>query len=149
MIASDPLLIDTNILVYAHNQDSPFHKKCLALITAVLEGQLRGILAQQNLLEFFSIITDKKRITKPLTPLKAQELLEYYLRVPFRIITPNNMSIQIFSTLCRKNKIKNGQAFDAYLVATMLSYQIKNIVTINVKDFKLYNEIRTWDISEF
>lgn len=149
MTISDPLLFDTNILVYAHNQDSPFHKKCLALVTAVIERKIRGILAQQNLLEFYSIITDKKRITKPLTPQRAQELLEYYLRVSFRIIGPSHMSIQIFSMLSRKNKIKNGQAFDAYLVATMLSHQIKNIVTVNIKDFKLYNEIKTWDISEF
>ena len=149
MKLSDPLLFDTNILVYAHNQDSPFHKQCLALITAATEGYFKGILAQQNLLEFYSIITDKRRVTKPLTPIKATELLEDYFVGPFRIIIPNHMTVKIFSLLTRKNKIKNGQAFDAYLVATMLSHRIKNIVTVNTKDFKLYNEIKTLDISEF
>ncbi len=148
MTISDPLLFDTNVLVYAHNQDSPFHKKCLALVTAVTEGRFKGILTQQNLLEFYSIITDKRRITKPLAPLEAQGLLEEYLKSFFRIIIPKHMTIQIFSMLSRKNKIKNGQIFDTYLVATMLSHKIKNIVTINTKDFKLYNEIKTWDVSD-
>lgn len=148
MTISDPVLFDTNILVYAHNQDSPFHKKCLALITAVIEGRFRGILAQQNLLEFYSIVTDKKRVTKPLTPFKALELLDNYLRLPFTIILPTDMTIQIFSLLSQKNKIKNGQAFDTYLVATMLSHKIKNILTVNVKDFEFYNEVKTYGIAD-
>lgn len=149
MTVSDPLLFDTNILVYAHNQDSPFHNKSLSLVKGVLAGQLRGILTQQNLLEFYSIITDQRRITKPLSPLKAQEVFEDYLKLPFRIILPNQETIKILSMFCRKNKIKNGQVFDAYLVATMLSHQVKNIVTANTKDFKLYTEIKVWGIEDF
>ncbi len=149
MIVSDPLLFDTNILVYAHNQDSPFHRKSLALVKEVIAGRFRGILTQQNLLEFYSIITDQRRVAKPLSSLKAQELSEYYLKLPFKVVIPNQETIKILSMLMTKNKIKNGQVFDAYLVATMLSNQIKQIVTANVKDFKLYNEIKVLDIKDF
>ncbi len=149
MIISDPLLFDTNILVYAHNQDSPFHDKSLSLVNKVITGKLKGVLAQQNLIEFYSITTDKRRVTKPLTLVKAQQLLEDYLKMPFRIIAPNIETIKILPVLCQKNKIKNGEIFDAYLVATMLSNQIHSIVTVNVKDFKSYDEIKVWNITDF
>src|SRR3990167_6028037 len=105
MIISDPLLIDTNVLVYAHNQDSPFHKQSLSLVKAAIAGEFRGVLAEQNLVEFYSIVTDKSRI-------------------------------------------KNGRVFDAHLAATMLSHQIKHIVTANVKDFKSFTEIKVLNIED-
>lgn len=149
MTISDVLLFDTNILVYAHNQDSPFHNKSLSLVNRAVTGEIKGILTQQNLLEFYSIITDKRRITKPLSVVKAQELVEDYLKLPFDVIAPSKETIKILSLLCRKNKIKNGQVFDAYIVATMLSHRIKNIVTANIKDFLVFTEIKVWDINNF
>lgn len=148
MTISDALLFDTNILVYAHNQDSPFHNKSLSLVNRVITGEIKGILTQQNLLEFYSIITDQRRITKPLSVVKAQELVEDYLKLPFDVIAPGKETIKILSLLCQKNKIKNGQVFDAYIVATMLSHQIKNIVTANIKDFLVFTEIKVWDIED-
>lgn len=148
MTISDPLLLDTNILVYAHNQDSPFHNQALSLVNKVVKGEVKGILAQQNLLEFYSIITDQRRVTKPLSGVKAQELVADYLKLPFDVIVPDKETISILAELCRKNKIKNGQVFDAYLVATMLSHQIKNIVTTNIKDFLVYTEIKVWGIED-
>lgn len=149
MIISDPLLIDTNVLVYAHNQDSPFHKQSLSLVKGAIAGEFRGVLAEQNLLEFYSIVTDQRRIAKPLSPLKAREILEDYLKLPFEIIFPNKETIGKLSVLCAKNKIKNGQVFDAYLAATMLSHQINHIVTANVKDFKSFIEIKAISIEDF
>lgn len=149
MIVSDPLLLDTNVLVYAHNQDSPFHSKSLSLVKRAIEGQFKGILAQQNLAEFYSVITDQRRIDSPLSPLKAQEIFEDYLKLPFRIIVPNQETIKILSMLCQKKRITNGQIFDAYLVATMLSNQIKHIVTANVKDFKSFTGIKVLSLEDF
>lgn len=149
MTISDVLLFDTNILVYAHNQDSLFHNKSLSLVNRVLAGEIKGVLTQQNLLEFYSIITDRRRVTKPLSVIKAQELVEDYLELPFDVIIPDKETIKILSLLCRKNKIKNGRVFDAYIVATMLSHQIKHIVTANVKDFKSFTEIKVLSIEDF
>lgn len=149
MIISDPLLIDTNVLVYAHNQDSSFHKQSLSLVKAAIAREFRGVLAEQNLLEFYSIITDKKRVFKPLPAIKAQEILEDYLKLPLEVIYPNGETIKILSMLCQQYKIKNGQVFDAYLAATMLSHQINHIVTANVKDFKSFIEIKTISIEDF
>ena len=52
-------LIDTNILVYANNEDSPFHLKSKEILEKALNGELSTAFSIQNLLEFYAIITVK------------------------------------------------------------------------------------------
>lgn len=139
MRISNPVLLDTNVLVYAHNQASPLHSKALTLVKTVVEGSIRGVLAHQNLLEFYSIVTDKKRIPKPLSCKQAYELIEEYLNSSFKIIYPNSQTILEGLSLGQNLQFKNGKIFDAYLVATLFSNNIKSIITANVKDFNHFS----------
>jgi len=148
MKISEPILFDSNVLVYAHNEDSVFHPQALKLITEVAKGEMSGILTSQNLLEFYTIITDKRRLSSPITPKLASELFNQYLYSPFEIIYPNLNTNRIIVELLKKNQIKNGQIFDAYLVATMLSSNIRHIVTANVADFKKFDSILVLDLQE-
>lgn len=137
---SEPILIDTNILVYAHNLDSPYHLKAISLIRAAVEGVLEGVLAQQNLLEFYAIITDPKRVSKPLSSKEASSLVKDYLNSPFKIIFPDQESLNLAFSLDKDSK--GGKIFDTFLVATMLSNNIKSIVTLNTKDFISFSDIK-------
>lgn len=58
-------LLDTNILVYANNEDSPFHIPCKALVEKAINGQFRVAIAIQNLIELYAVITDKRRVEHP------------------------------------------------------------------------------------
>ena len=70
-------LLDTNILVYANNEDSPFHATCKALVEKAIRSQIRAAIAIQNLIELY---TDKRRVEHPLSPLKAKELIDFLQR---------------------------------------------------------------------
>lgn len=149
MKISEPVLVDTNILVYAHNQDSLFHSQALHLIHLVLAGEIKGILTEQNLLEFYAIITDPRRVTNPLATTEALKLINNYLNSPFEIILPTKDSMEIILSLCKQKKICGSQIFDAFLVATMLSNQVKTIITLNVKDFMHFIQIEIIDLKKF
>lgn len=149
MPTSEPLLFDSNVLVYAHNEDSLFHSQAIKLITKVVKGEIFGILAFQNLLEFYSIITDKRRLTSPITTKLASELVNQYLSSPFEIIYPNLNTNKIMVELLKKNQFKDGQVFDGFLIATMLSSNIVHIVTANVVDFKKFDGISVLDLKTF
>lgn len=138
----EPTLFDSNVLVYAHNQDSPFHQECASLIKSVENNKIKGVLAQQNLLEFYSIVTDNRRTTKPLPPQIAQEIVYEYLNSSFKIIVPTKETFSITSDLNNKLKVINGKIFDIYLVATMLSNSIRTIVTANIKDFAIFPALK-------
>ena len=149
MKVSKPLLFDSNILVYAHNEDSPLHPVALNSIAKVIKGEISGVLTSQNLLEFYSVITDKKRLSNPLTPGLASELVNNYLSSPFEIIYPNLSTNTIMMELLKKSKLKDGQIFDAYLAATMLSGNIRHIITANIKDFEKFDGISVLDLNTF
>lgn len=141
MKISEPLLLDSNVLVYAHNEDSSFHPQAIKLVTEVIRGETFGVLSSQNLMEFYSVITDKRRLDSPITPNLASELVNGYLSSPFEIIYPNLNTNKITAEILKKNEFKDGQVFDVFLVATMLSSDIRHIVTANVADFKKFDGI--------
>ncbi len=142
---SDPILVDTNVLVYAHNLDSIFNTQALNIIKSVIEGRLKGVITHQNLLEFYSIITSSKRVSQPITPKDALSLIKDYLNSSFEIIYPNFQTEEILLSLCQETNTKGGRIFDAYLAATMLSNNIKSIVTLNTKDFRDFPDIKIID----
>ena len=144
---SEPILFDTNILVYAHNLDSPYHLKAISLVQAAVEGMFEAVLAQQNLLEFYSIITDPKRVGKPLAPKEASSLVKDYLNSPFKIIFPDQETIKLAFSLDKDSK--GGEIFDTFLVAIMLSNNVKSIVTLNTKDFISFSSIKVFGLNEF
>ena len=47
-----------------------------------------------------------------------------------------------FQKLSIKYNITGQKIHDTTIVATMLEYEIENIYTYNVKDFKMYKEIK-------
>ena len=73
------MLIDTNILVYAHNIDSPYHRQSKGIIRRAIEGGFTGYLSIQNMVEFFNVITNPKRVTNPLSPSDAAKEIQNYL----------------------------------------------------------------------
>lgn len=149
MRISDSVLFDSNILIYTHNKASFFHRQAFDLVKAVMGGSIKGVLAQQNLLEFYSTITDSRRVEKPLSAKEALSLVEQYLSSPFRIIFPSTETIQATLALGYKQNFKNGKIFDVYLIATMLSNNISSIITVNAKDFKDFPGIKVFDIRSF
>lgn len=142
MRVSNPVLFDTNILVASLDLDSPNFETAQKLHNQVEEGEIQGVIAQQNLVELLAITTDPKRVRTPLPPDTATEEVEKYLSSKFQLISPKEDTIFIFTSLLGKKGVKGQKVFDVYLLATMLSNGIKDIYTINVKDFTGYAEIK-------
>lgn len=146
MRISEPVLFDTNILIYAQDPNSKFYSQAISLIRQVAGGQLIGVLSQQNLLEFYSVMTDSKRVTNPISPNNCLKLIENLINSLFLVISPDVGTLNILSDICQKLNLKDGKIFDAYLVATMLSNNISAILTANTKDFQSFADIKNFDI---
>ncbi len=61
------IAVDTNILVYAHRQDSRFHKRAAELIRSLAEGQRSWAIPWPCIHEFLAVATHP-RIYDPPTP---------------------------------------------------------------------------------
>lgn len=144
LLAAERVLLDTNILVYADNINSPYHKIAKEVRDSCLKGEIQGCISTQNLYEYFAVVTDSKKVEFPLSPDEAINEIEKYLKAKtIKIIFPNPLTIQRVINLVKKYKIKKQEIFDVQLVATMLDYGIRNIVTRNDKHFKMITEVTT------
>ena len=78
MTTSETSLLDTNILVYAADETSPFHPAAKAIRKKGLRGEISLCICPQVLTEFFAIVTDSKRVSNPRTQEEAQiEIVKY------------------------------------------------------------------------
>lgn len=76
------IAVDTNILVYAHREDSPFHAVAIERLTELAEGPATWAIPWPCLHEFLSIVTHP-RIYVPPSPLtRALEQVDAWLGSP-------------------------------------------------------------------
>lgn len=129
-------LLDSNILIYAINESSPKHKKA----QAVIEKNISLLcIAQQNIVESLRVLTHPTYIGH-VSVHKGLEILQPIISV-CTIIAPIRETYNIYAELIKKYGVTSNALFDAYLVATMISNSVDEIITDNSKDFRKYSEI--------
>ncbi len=132
--------IDTNILVYYLDRDSPFHQECRENLKRLVESQ-RAVLTQQNLVELAVVLT--RRGISP-------EQTEIYVRsftdsIP--VVRPTLTTMKVFLSLLKKTLKKGIVLFDLYFAATLISNQVNILYTYNQKDFSNIKELKMWKAS--
>jgi len=141
----DKTFVDTNILVYLSNQASPFHTGALKAF-ADIRNNFDLWISRQILREFAVVVSrpdfseypaDSDSVT---TALKKWAVL---FSVADETEEVTNNLIQLISTY----DIKGKRIHDANIVATMMAYEISDLLTMNVDDFKNFKEIRLKSIS--
>ncbi len=142
MKTADTILLDTNILVYAADVNSPYQEGAKALRNKGLRGELSLCIAPQIIVEFYAIITDSKRVNNPLDPKKAKREIEKYVNSNnIKKIFSSPRVIDIMMDLLEKHPVSKQKIHDLHLVATMLTNGITRLYTFNSKDFEPYHEI--------
>ncbi|MBU1121916.1 MAG: type II toxin-antitoxin system VapC family toxin [Candidatus Omnitrophota bacterium] len=137
------ILLDTNIIVYATNTACEFHKIALKIREDVIKGKVKGCVSLQNLSEFYSIITSRKRVQNPLSPETAvEEIKKYIMAEELLKIHFNKNTVGILCDLAKKYNVVAQSIYDLKIVATMIDNGINGIYTDNDKDFKQYSEVR-------
>jgi predicted nucleic acid-binding protein len=80
------IAVDTNILVYAHREDSSWHEKAVAVVRDLAEGRSAWAIPWPCLHEFLAIVTHPRIYTPP-TPLpQAVEQVEAWLESPHLVL---------------------------------------------------------------
>lgn len=134
------MVVDSNILIYAINSDSPKHK----MAQKFLKNNISNLkVTHQNILETIRVLTHKKFSQ----PMKINKALDSVMTISesSRVIYPDQRTTYITTELIQIHKLSGNRIFDAYLVATALSNNDNEIATDNIKDFKKYKEIKTFN----
>ncbi len=132
------VFFDTNVLVYAHDRASAFHTESALLLKLVFSRQVKGIIAEQNIIELYRVLTNSVAMKgKPLTPLQATDLItKTYRSGIFDIIYPDSSTIDKIMQLAVSENIISAKIFDTRLAALILGTDNDYFATYNVKHFK-------------
>lgn len=142
MKTDELILLDTNILVYGHQEESEFHGRSRSILQQGFEGKAPLCVCPQVLIEFYATITNLKRVTNPAPPQEAIGEIEKYLqsRCIQKIYAGEN-AWEYTSSLLKRYTPKGMKVFDLQLVATMLANNVHRIYTFNRDDFLRFTEV--------
>lgn len=142
MTTSETALLDTNVIVYAVDDQSPFYQPAKALCEKGLRGEISIGITPQVVHEFLAIITDPRRTHSPLPLTDAIAEISKFIQSPFvSKIYPTSLYFDNFLSLLKKYNISKQDVFDTQLVAVMLSNNVTKLFTYNRSDFEIYREI--------
>lgn len=136
MLMNSPTgLVDTNILIYAENETSPYHPQAKKFIESQAFNSSLAI-SPQIMVEFYSIMTNPALTLRADKPEQIIIKLELILNSGmFKVILPNEKTPHTILRLLRKVAIKGKDVHDLHLAATMLDNQIETIYTADTKIF--------------
>lgn len=131
------MIIDSNILIYAINADSPKHKKAQDF----LKENLKYLeVTHQNILETIRVLTHQK-FSKPMGINSALAAIQAISK-SCHIVSPTLTTYYLCLELINKYQLTGNRIFDAYLAATALSNGIDEVATDNVLDFKKFKGLK-------
>ncbi len=142
MMSIEPGIVDANILVYAVDADSPHHAACRALLEAARDPAARLYVTSQVLCEFYSVVTNPRRVAAARSPDEALDALAAFLNLPgIRVLSTPARAVAGWMRLLRRRPVIGGDVFDLQLVATMQVSNIHRIYTFNTEDFAVFSEL--------
>jgi predicted nucleic acid-binding protein len=136
----EPGIVDANILVYAMHADAPQHAASRALLDAARDSSTTLYVTSQILCEFYSIVTNARRVPNPRSPDEALRAISGLLSFLHVLPIPAR-TVEGWLGLLRRHPVTGGDVFDLQIVATMQANGIQRIYTFNRDDFEVSPEL--------
>lgn len=135
------IAVDTNILVYAHREDSPWHEAAAAWLTGVAEGPEPWAIPWPCLHEFLAIVTHP-RIYRPATPGdRAVDQVDAWLEAPALVLLGEGDGYwPVVRELVRAGGALGGQIHDARVAALCRHHGVSALCTAD-RDFSRFPEL--------
>lgn len=136
------IAVDTNILVYAHRADSPWHRAADRTVTALAEGAAPWAIPWPCLHEFLAVVTHAG-IFRPPTPLAhALEQVESWLESPsLRLIGESAGYWTHLKSAMVSGKITGGKTHDARIAALCQQHGVSVLWSVD-RDFTRFRGLR-------
>lgn len=129
------IAVDTNILVYAHREDSPFHDAARQHIETLASGRAAWAIPWPCLHEFLAIVTHP-RIYDPPTPFaQALDQADAWLEAPTLVLlAESDQHWSELRALIQSGRIAGPQVHDARIAALCLQHGVRELMSAD-RDF--------------
>lgn len=125
------LVFDTNVLVYAVDEDSPFHEPCRARVVQAREGSSPAFLTWSICYEFLRVTTHPRVSLSPRTPQEAWDFLETLLASPtFALLMATERHAAVLAqTLAEMPDMRGNLFHDLRIAVLMREHGVSRICT--------------------
>ncbi len=136
------IALDTNLLVYAHRQDSPFHAVAADCVRSLAEGRSAWALPWPCVHEFYAIVTHP-RIYKPATPAaKALDQVDAWLESPSLVLlAETKLHWPTLRELLQHAKVVGPLVHDARIASLCLQHGVRELWSAD-RDFARFKALR-------
>lgn len=135
------IAVDTNILVYAHREDSPWHETALGRLTSLAHEGAPWAIPWPCIHEFLAIVTHP-RIYDPPTPLgTALDSIRAWEASPgLRHLAETPGYMDRLESLARAGRIRGPKIHDARIAALCAHHGVRTLWSAD-RDFSAFPEL--------
>jgi uncharacterized protein len=136
------IAFDTNILVYAHRPDSPFHERASEIVRAAAEGREPWALLWPCLHEFISIVTHARIFRQPTPIVDATRQIEAWLAAPAVVVLGELDGYwEVLSKIAKAGKVTGPKIHDARIAALATFHAVDELWSAD-RDFNRFPTLR-------
>lgn len=138
------LSIDTDVLMYAQNQDCPEHDAAVVFLVSCADRDDVAI-CELVLVELYQLLRNPAVVTRPLDAPEAAEVCQTFRRNRRWALIENAPVMNDVWVLAAPPGIARRRLFDARLALTLRHHGVDEFATRNVNDFQDFGFSRVWD----
>jgi uncharacterized protein len=137
------IAVDTNILVYAHRGDSPWHDAAAAKVRELAEGTSAWAVPWTCIHEFLAIVTHPRIYKPPTTIDLAIAQVDAWLESPTLVVIGEADSHwAALRELMLAGKVSGPQVHDARIAAVCATHGVRTLWTAD-RDFSRFPGLKT------
>ena len=137
------IAVDTNILVYAHRDDSPFHERARSALESLANGRREWAIPWPCAHEFLAIVTHPRiyrTATPPATALAQLRALHALSNLAF--IAESDEHLQHLEPLTLGARVQGAAVHDARIAAICLAHGVVELWSAD-RDFARFPALKT------
>ena len=129
------IAVDSNVLVYAHREDSPWNERANACLVRLAEGRALWAIPWPCVHEFFAIVTHS-RIYNPPTPLDAAlDQIDAWMESPSLVLLSESENYwNQARDMLKNSRVVGPQVHDARVAALCRQHGVMELWTAD-RDF--------------
>ncbi len=136
------IAVDTNILVYAHREDSEWHLQAAQTVRQLAENGASWAIPWPCIHEFLAIVTHPRIFRTPTPIVAALDQVEAWCEAPALVrLAENDDCWAALRTLMQQARVSGPRVHDARIAALCMTHAVRELWTAD-RDFSLFPSLR-------
>jgi toxin-antitoxin system PIN domain toxin len=135
------IAVDTNILVYSHRKDLPFHDLAKAAVTGLAENQAAWAIPWPCVHEFLAVVTNPRIFNSPTSPAAALDQVDAWLESPSLVLfAESDQYWPQLRSVVTAGRIVGPRIHDARIAALCMQHGVRQLWSAD-RDFSRFPDL--------